>query len=216
MIERNLESELEQSFIDLQILPDQQKYLKAYFELLGVKDKPTRDHCIRVGLKCKDVAVFTNITDPKSLYYPGLLHDAGKLTVKSESLKKVDGFSESDMQELKSHVMEGYKMLRGHHDFSANVLLYHHWFQGERSYPDVMPEMDRKFSRGTEVTIMYLARLLSVVDFWDAATTRANEKFTADGTTRIKSPQEVRELILKHNPDQKYVINRLYDSGIFI
>ena len=50
--------------------------------------------------------------------------------VDPKSLKKKIGYTDKDHEELKKHVMYGYRMLRGIHDFSARVLLFHHYFPG--------------------------------------------------------------------------------------
>ena len=86
-----------------------------------------------MGLKGKLIAEYTHIVNPKTLYYPGLLHDVGKILTNPNSLNKTQGFNQKDAKELSNHPIDSYKILRGIHDFSAEVALRHHYFQGERN-----------------------------------------------------------------------------------
>jgi response regulator RpfG family c-di-GMP phosphodiesterase len=208
-----LTERLEQSFLDLSINEQQQTSLRGYLNLLKIRDEPTYEHSVRVGLKGIELANFTHIVEPKALYYPGLLHDIGKSLTDPSSLKKTEGFNERDMKEMRKHVLDGYRMLRGIHDFSANVLLYHHWYQGDKSYPKVLPKLNTKFSREKTAVIAYCGRLLALIDFYDAAKFRRNNKFGAEEGT-LKTPEQVKTMLLEHNPDQKCLIDALYSAGI--
>ena len=193
----DLEQKFRKANMDLNISENQQISLNAFLEIIKLKDIPTYEHSIRVGLKGIEVAKFTHIVEPKALYYPGLLHDVGKILSNPQSLKKTDSFDERDMAEMRKHVLNGYKMLRGIHSFSANVMLCHHEFQGEKSYPRVLPKSDIDYSRGTGAMIAFCGRLLSLIDFYDAATFRRTNKFGTD-TTQQKTSEQVKELLLKH------------------
>jgi len=91
----------------------------------------------------------------------------------------------------------------------------HHCFQGDRSYPKRLPQPCVDWTKEKEVLASYCARLISLIDFYDAATHRKNEKFTKDGISRIKTNEEVQNLLLKHNTDQRYLISELYQQRIF-
>jgi len=207
-----LEEKLEEKFDQFELVKEQRESLRLYLGLVRNRDEETWEHSVRVGLKGAEVAEFTHVIEPKGLFYPGLLHDVGKALVDPKSLKKKKDFGEKDMDELRKHVIYGYRMLRGIHDFSARVLLFHHWFQ-ERGYPRVLPKREIDFSKGTNALVLYCGRLLSVVDFYDAASNRRNEKFVTGG--ELPDKEKVRQSLLKFNPDQDYLIGELYNAGIF-
>jgi HD-GYP domain-containing protein (c-di-GMP phosphodiesterase class II) len=209
----NLKEKLEEKFDEFQLVREQRDSLELYLDTIRNKDEETWEHSIRVGIMGADIAEFTHIIEPKGLFYPGLLHDVGKTLVNPKSLKKKKDFGPKDMEELKKHVLYGYKLLRGIHDFSARVLLYHHYYQ-ERGYPKILPEAEIDISKGTDLLILYCGRLLSIADFYDAATNRKNEKF-ATGILEIPDPDKIKQVLLASNPDQKYLIEQLYKKGIF-
>ena len=173
---RDLESELYQAYNGLGILPEQQESISVYLNLIKNKDIPTWEHSVRVGNLGKEVAEYTKVVHPKALAYAGWLHDVGKTLVDSNSLKKKDDFTEKDMKELEKHVMYGYNILKDIHDFSARVLLYHHYFQ-ENGYPKRIPVSNIDFSKGNELMALYCGRFLSIVDFYDALKTKRNYNF---------------------------------------
>jgi len=208
-----LETRLEEKFEEFKLVDEQRKSLMLYLGLVRNRDEETWEHSVRVGLKGAEVAEFTHIIEPKGLFYPGLLHDVGKALVNPKSLKKKKDFGEKDMKELRRHVMYGYRMLRGIHDFSARVLLFHHYFQ-ERGYPKVVPLPEIDFSKGTNALAFYCGRLLSVIDFYDAASNRRNEKFVP-GNTELPDREQIRQSLLRFNKDQTYLIGQLYEAGIF-
>jgi HD-GYP domain-containing protein (c-di-GMP phosphodiesterase class II) len=208
-----LEERLEAKFDEFQLVKKQRDSLKLYLGLVRNRDEETWEHSVRVGLKGAEVAEFTHIIEPKGLFYSGLLHDVGKVLVNPNSLKKKKDFSPEDMEELKQHVMFGYKLIRGIHDFSARVLLFHHYFQ-EKGYPSEIPCPEIDLSKGTDALILYCGRLLSIVDFYDAASNRKNDKFFP-GVSEIPDKERIKQSMLKFNPDQSYLIRELYKAGIF-
>ena len=211
---KTLDDALDQSFIDLEISPKQQGSIMNYLNLIKQKSERTWGHCVRVGLTGKEVANFTHTINPKALYYPGLLHDVGKVLTNSDSLEKTQNFDERDKKELSRHPADSYRLLRGIHDFSAEVALRHHSFQGERSYPKQLPKSDLTFSRATNSMIDYCARLIGLIDFYDAATYRKNDNFSI-GDSKLLTDREVKVELIKENKDQSCLINKLYEVGIF-
>ncbi len=209
-----LTSRLQKEFNNLGISLEQRSSILTFVNPLKIKDKPTWDHSVRVGIKGAEVGRFTHIDDPKAWFYVGVLHDVGKSLTDPKSLKKTGGFGPKDKKELDRHVVDGCKLLRGAHDFTASAIRWHHYFSG--GYPSryAMPKIDIEFSEATELKAMYLGRFTGLIDFYDAVTHRKNEKFSP-GHKRLPTPEEAKELLLKSNPDQIHFINELYEVGIF-
>jgi len=214
MSSKTLDQRLNESFIELEISKEQQDSILLYLNLIKNRSTQTWEHSVRVGLTGKSIAEYTHIVEPKALYYPGLLHDVGKSLIHPLSLDKKQGFNDNDRKELSKHPIDGYRILKGIHDFSARVALTHHEFQGERSYPRKVPRLELNLLNQTQAMISYCARLISLIDFYDAATFRENDRYSP-GKPRLLTNEEVKSDLIKHNPDQKYLIENLYNVKIF-
>ena len=194
----------------LSIAKEQRESLELLLELIKQKDQPTYEHSVRVGLLGAKAAEFLNL-DPKALLYAGLLHDLGKIVIDDKILKKQGKFTDQDMKKIKKHSSYGYHLLKGIHDFSAQILLLHHRF-GKKPYPKKLPESDIPYSQETKEKILQYAKILAIIDFYDAVTTRPDKEF---GSDKKVDPVEVRQRLTKHFQDEKELIDKLYKSGIF-
>ena len=212
MGETTIDSLLDKAFDDLEIDEKNRTSVKAYLQIVRNRDEETYEHSVRVALKGMEVAELLEL-DPKALFYAGCLHDVGKAETDPDSLKKKKGFNDKDKKELKKHPLAGYRMLRGIHDFSAEILKSHHVYQKD-GYPKNMPKSKVEFSKGTEVMIAYYSRLLGLIDFYDAMSHRKNDKFSP-GKPRLPTKEEGKKILLDANKDQERLINSLYDKGIF-
>ncbi|MFH1916670.1 MAG: HD domain-containing protein [Nanoarchaeota archaeon] len=205
-----LDEQLTTAFEELRVTKGKQDSLYHYLSILREKDEATYTHSVRVGLLGRDIAAFMHL-DQKALLYAGLLHDIGKALIDPAILKKTSGFNEGDMAAMRTHPELSYKLLRGVFDYSAEIALRHHQFQ-EKGYPKHIPR-SRVFSTlSSTAMINFYARLLSLADFYDAASTRKNNKF---GEPKQLTEEEVKEILLAAHPDQKALIGELYTAGIF-
>lgn len=205
-----LEQKLSAAFDELRIDDAQRNRLLAWLSVLKAKDFATYEHSLRVGLLGWEIAQFMHL-DQKALLYSGLLHDLGKSFVDENSLRKTIGFNEQDMAQMKSHPENGYKVLHGLNDFTAEVIVRHHRFQ-RNVYPEQLPKFSHDYSVATKTTIDFYARLVALADSYDATSTRTNNKF---GSAEKLSPARVKELMFEQNPDQKKLVEELYLAGIF-
>jgi len=205
-----LEQCLEKSFQELDISEEQQNSIRVYLNLVENKDPDTANHCKRCGLLGYKVGDRMLISR-KALLYGGLLHDVGKALISPETLQMTEGYGPKQQDEMKHHPIDGYRILAGVHEFTAEVILRHHTFSG-RGYPSRFPKSRQEWSKSTQALIDFLARMISIIDFYDAASNRENDKF---GEKRLPEPDEVKNLLLEHNKGMEETIERLYDSGIF-
>jgi putative nucleotidyltransferase with HDIG domain len=192
----------------LKIPDDQYEAIKAFLQPLKVKDRDTYDHCLRVGLLASQLTEFMH-PDPKVGFYAGTLHDVGKAMTRLSTLQKTTGWTPADTEEIKGHIVDGYRLLRDRFDFTAEVILWHHRFQPNK-YPDAIPEPLHPYCEGTRIMIPLFGRLLSLCDVFDAMH-RVNDKFEGVPLTGEK----IKELLLKGNPDQRCLIEEAYKAGIF-
>lgn len=207
----DLETKLKSAFDEMEIKDEQRDRIKTYLELLKQKDRETYEHSMRVGFLARDIGQYIHL-DEKALFYSGVLHDVGKTLVDKNVLKKTSGFNEEDMKKIRKHPEYGYMILKGLNDFSAEIILRHHRYQ-DRDYPRVVPKSDERLSRKSRLLIEEFARIIALADFYDAASTRINDKYTED--KKALSGTEVKEMLLNKNRDQRNLIEDLYREGIF-
>lgn len=203
-----LEKRLRWVFDDLQLPSEQREGIVAFLQPLKAKDHPTYEHTIRVGLLARRIARFMHL-DEKALLYAGLLHDIGKAQTRFETLQKTEGWTPADTAEMKSHVMDGYRLVRGRFDFSAEIILWHHRFQ-PGAYPEELPTPLHEYSLGTKTLIPMYGRMLSLADTFDALH-RVNDKHGDKPLTG----EQIREKMLAFNKDQKILIEELFRADVF-
>ena len=195
-------------FERLGIPQDRQRDTTAFLEPLRIKDPETHKHSLRVGLLTSSLCEFMHI-DAKAGLYAGLLHDIGKSQIRLATLRKTDGWTLADSEDMKSHVMDGYRILRDYFDFTAEVIIYHHRFQPNK-YPEIIPLALHDYSEGTRVRIPLLGRLLSLADVFDALH-RINDKHDTETLTG----EAIKQKMLEYNPDQRTFISEAYGAEIF-
>ncbi|HUW00107.1 MAG TPA: HD-GYP domain-containing protein [Gallionella sp.] len=93
----------------------------------------------------------------------GLLHDVGKMMIPLEILNKPGKLTDAEFDLVKSHPVEGHKMLlegSGISDIALDVCLHHHEKVDGKGYPD----------RLTNEQISLYAKMGAVCDVYDAIT----------------------------------------------
>lgn len=199
------------AFFELNVSAEDQETIKAFLAPLKHKNQTTHnqhEHCLRVGLLAMKIAHFMHL-DQKALLFAGLMHDIGKCQIDLATLGKTEGWTPRDTEIMKEHVTDGYKILKGRFDFSADILIWHHRFQ-PNGYPNRIPKPLHKYSQGTRALIIEYGRILAVADVYDALH-RVNDKF---GEKKALSGVEIREKMFQFNPDVKILIEDLYTAGI--
>jgi putative nucleotidyltransferase with HDIG domain len=99
----------------------------------------------------------------KSLGMAGLLHDIGKMAVPDEVLNKPGRLTEQEFDEIKTHPLRGWEMLKdcpGVDDVVLDVCLHHHERVDGTGYPD----------RLSGAPLSLFARMGAVCDVYDAIT----------------------------------------------
>lgn len=213
----NVANTLEQQFSnacdELEIREEDKDAILSFLAPLRDKDPATNFHflhSLRVGLLARKIGEFVH-HEGKPLFVAGVLHDLGKCQVALEVLGKTENWTEADTQAIKRHVTDGYRMLRGRFDFSAEIILWHHRFQ-ENGYPKRLPPLLHDYKEASKLLIVEYGRIIALADVYDALH-RMNDKF---GKTKKLSGEEIREKMLEFNPDRIKLILALYEAGILI
>lgn len=207
-----IETQFREACIELDVKNEDVGSIFAVLAPLREKDVITHLHylhSLRVGLLARQIGHFLH-HEERPLLIAGALHDLGKCQVCLEVLGKSEGWSAADSKEIRKHVMNGYRVLRGRFDFSAEIIVWHHRFQHD-GYPKRLPPLLHEYSEASKLLIVEYGRIIALADVYDALH-RVNDKF---GEKRQLSGEEVHEKMLEYNPDRKKLVTALYDANIF-
>lgn len=196
---------------ELKIEPPNIKAMEVFLAPLKYKSPITSyhyGHSLRVGMLAVKIARFIHMEE-RAIFYAGILHDIGKCQVPLNILGKNGTLTEPEFKEIERHVIEGYRMLRGRFDFSAEIILWHHRFQLRR-YPKKMPPKLHAYSLATQLLIEQAGRVLALADVFDALH-RTNERYGP----RPLTSEQIKTKMLELNPDRRTLILALYEAGIF-
>jgi putative nucleotidyltransferase with HDIG domain len=184
--------------------------IKDYLHILKNRDPKTYEHSIRVGVLASKIALYAAKPgiSAKMMLWAGLLHDIGKTLVPPGVLTKTTNFTPEDYAAMEPHVKYGWDMLNSVHDWTAHVIVRHHQF-GPHPYPAVLPPLPEYLQAKAEL-IQTAARLLAMADYYDALTSRGNDK---NGKKPL-TPSERREIYMRDNADQKELAELLESMGV--
>jgi len=138
--------------------------IKTLISVINAKDRYTYAHTERVVMLCELVAKELNLTELESkiLKYGAYLHDIGKIHISEEILNKKMPLSEEEWNILKQHPQNGVNIIKPIESLSNVIplILHHHERYDGFGYPSQL--------KGEEIP--YLARVLTIVDSFDAMT----------------------------------------------
>ncbi|MEA4845721.1 MAG: HD-GYP domain-containing protein [Clostridiaceae bacterium] len=125
----------------------------------------TYTHSLNVSLLCSLLGSWLNLDHIhiEDLSYCGILHDIGKSKIPPEILNKPDALTEDEFDKIKKHPIIGFNILEHNDAISKDValgVLMHHEREDGSGYP---------FGFKSD-QIHYYAKILAVVDIYDAMT----------------------------------------------
>ena len=205
------EEDLQQAFLELPVSPAHQLNIRSYLAILRIKHLPTYEHSIRVGVTCLQAAEALGLgkKSARALFWGGTLHDIGKALIDTRILQKTGDFSKKDHAAVRPHPVLGYRLLKDVHPYTAELVVRHHRFQ-PCPYPKQLPKSDIVWPKRTLANFEKQARLLALVDFFDALTQRRNSKFAGGA----KTPEDLQMIFYDSNPDMSEQIDRLIKAGV--
>ena len=140
--------------------------IKAILKTLTDKYKDERLHLEKVSLICREMGKLLGLTDDqvRELEYAGLYHDIGKISIPDQILDKPGKLTASEYEIMKTHTEAGYQILRAADAYSniAEYALTHHERWDGKGYPRGLKEKD----------IPYFSRIISIVDAYEAMTSK--------------------------------------------
>lgn len=192
----------------LGITGNPKKKLLNLLEILKSKHPstlPHYEHSLRVAMLAYWIACFMHL-DGKPAFYAGSLHDIGKLLTPVDVLGKTGEWTEVDAKIMESHIIDGYALLQGSFDYTSEIIKWHHQFQ-KNVYPKNIGQPKRDFRKGPMSIIPLFGRILALADSYDAMH-RIYNRTVMTGTL-------IQECMLEQNPDQKILVDALYQMRIF-
>ncbi|HXK38414.1 MAG TPA: HD domain-containing protein [Candidatus Paceibacterota bacterium] len=192
---------------EVSIRPEDKRTIDALLAQLREKNEHTHKHylhMLRVGLLCREIGRFLH-HEEKPLLFAGALHDLGKVQSPTEVLGKTCGWHGGDAARMRPHVMDGYRILRGRLDFTAEIVVLHHRFQ-MNGYPKKLPFPLHEYDEANKLLIMEYGRILAIADYYDALHREdKGETLNADA---------IKERMFEGNTDRTKLIHALYEARI--
>lgn len=140
--------------------------IKTLMNIVKIKDEYTFNHIRRVALYAKFIAdeLKLNSRDKLDLIYAAYMHDIGKIHVPTEILIKKIHLNNKEWLHLREHTIVGFEIIRNIDSLKniAHLVLHHHEKYDGSGYPLGL--------KGENIP--YLARILTVVDSFDAMTSK--------------------------------------------
>ncbi len=172
---------------------------------IEAKDYYTRGHIDRVSALAVGLGKYMGVTkeDLNSLKKGGALHDIGKIGVRDTILVKPARLTPEEFEEIKRHPQIGERICRPLHSLEPvlPIIMHHHEKHDGSGYPSGLV--------GKEIPL--LARIMSIVDVYDAFTSRRayREAMTYEQTMRVLEEETESE---KFDPDLFEQFRELLES----
>ncbi|MEX2534702.1 MAG: HD-GYP domain-containing protein [Trueperaceae bacterium] len=136
--------------------------LKSFAVVVETEDEPDGEHCERVAANARILGEGMGLKRPEleELYWAGLLHDIGKITVPREILRKPGGLTLEEYLVMRRHARLGANLLSSINSFkrvAEGVGAHHERWDGS-GYPGGL--------QGERIPLF--GRILAIVDVFEA------------------------------------------------
>ena len=136
--------------------------MNTFISFIDAKDPYTRGHSKRVAMYAAEIAKRMGLSsdEVQNIYYAGLLHDAGKISIPDAVLNKPGKLTDEERLLIQNHTIAGGKMLKQMSSIRGirETALYHHERYDGTGYPEGL--------RGEAIPLY--ARIVGVADSYDA------------------------------------------------
>lgn len=136
--------------------------MNTFISFIDAKDPYTRGHSKRVAMYAAEIAKRQGLStdEIQNIYYAGLLHDSGKISVPDAVLNKPGKLTTEERKLIQNHTVAGGKMLRQLSSIRGirETALYHHERFDGKGYPEGLA--------GNQIPLY--ARIVGVADSYDA------------------------------------------------
>lgn len=183
---------------------DDSNAIAVDISVLKTSDEYTFKHSVDVATMSMIVAKKMGMKDSDvyNIGIAGLLHDMGKSKIPIEILNKPARLTTEEFEIMKQHPVYGYQILMRKEEFSAQIalaVLQHHEKMNGKGYPMGV----------TEERISPYAKILSVVDVYDALVTERPYK-------KAMSQRDAIELLMSMTEDLDISAMRSFLSSVIL
>ena len=177
---------------EIQFYKEQQKEKAAIFKetaealanIIDAKDNYTWGHSARVAEYSKIIAEKAGMSEEEceKIYFAGLLHDMGKITINIDIINKTTALTPEEFEEVRKHCLTGSQILSSikHAPYLSIGAHYHHERYDGKGYPEGLA--------GENIPLV--ARIISVADAYDAMTSQRSYR---EPLTDAKVKQELKD-----------------------
>ena len=166
---------------------------------LKVHNESMYTHSLRVGLYALGIASSENQSDLSFPLFAGCGHDIGKCEI-DNALLDSKNMQRHEFEQIKTHAIEGYAKLKDSFLFTALIAGLHHKYKTDGYGIDLEENLLFGLDDKAKTSVKAMAKLIMIADFFDALTTRDNNKgFIADP----QDPRLQREVMTNYFPDSK-------------
>lgn len=136
--------------------------MNTFISFIDAKDPYTRGHSKRVAMYAAEISKRMGLSEDEiqNVYYAGLLHDSGKISIPDAVLNKPGKLSDEERKLIQNHTVAGGKMLKQLSSIRGirETALYHHERYDGSGYPEGL----------IGENIPLYARIVGVADSYDA------------------------------------------------
>ena len=136
--------------------------MNTFISFIDAKDPYTRGHSKRVAMYAAEIAKRMGLSEDEvqNIYYAGLLHDSGKISIPDAVLNKPGKLTDEERKLIQNHTVAGGKMLKQLSSLRGvrETALYHHERFDGKGYPEGL----------IGEAIPLYARIVGVADSYDA------------------------------------------------
>jgi hypothetical protein len=148
--------------------------LMAVLAPLAAHNPETYAHSLRVGLYAASLARQEEL-DASLALHGGCAHDLGKIGVSNDVLR-ADIFGPEERDAVRGHASAGHELLGPTHLFTSFIAGLHHQFQDDPYGIDLDIEAPAWINEENRDSILEVARIVALCDFYDSLTTRDNNR----------------------------------------
>ncbi len=195
-----LESGVNQLAEAAKIDPEAWKKFMAHMAGLKEHHLETYLHCLRVGAYSFGLAEMEKWQDLKYPLFGGCGHDDGKCEVEQVLLGATGRLTEEEFNRIKKHTREGFNRLKESFLFTAFIAGMHHKFQDKGYGIDLDRDSPVPLSDESKEMVRKTAVLVMTADFFDALTTRSNNKGLIDDPSDPAKQAEVMTQFFPETP----------------
>ena len=202
---QELEAVTSNHALELGISPPAWARFLAELEPLKRHNESMYMHSLRVGLYAANLARREGVVDLKYALFAGCGHDVGKCEVTNDLLNSKN-LQPDEFEQIKQHAAIGYLRLRDKFLLTSMVAGLHHKFQPSGYGIDLDVEAPPWMTPGLKKLIVETAHLVMICDFFDALTTRSNNKGLIKNPA---DPVEQTEVMMRFFPQERARVEAL-------